>query len=64
MAYRKPGQLVILAGNYQPEGDTLRIMEKQQLLKRLETAWTALKESYTGLSNAQLLGLASWEIGR
>jgi len=30
-------------------------MEKQQLLKRLETAWMALKESYTGLSNAQLL---------
>ncbi len=39
-------------------------MDKQQLLKRLETAWTALKESYTGLSNAQLLGLTSWEIGR
>jgi len=55
MAYRKPGQFVILSGNYQPEGDTLRIMDKQQLLKRLETAWTALKESYTGLSNAQLL---------
>ena len=55
MAYRKPGQFVTLAGNYQPEGDTLRIMDKQQLLKRLETAWTALKESYTGLSNAQLL---------
>src|SRR5579871_4139807 len=30
-------------------------MDKQQLLKRLETAWTALKESYTGLSDAQLL---------
>ena len=46
---------MILSGNYQPEGDTLRIMDKQQLLKRLETAWTAFKESYTGLSNAQLL---------
>ena len=55
MADRKSGQFVILSGNYQPEGDTLRIMDKQQLLKRLETAWTALKESYTGLSNAQLL---------
>src|SRR5713226_3184308 len=55
MAYRRPGQFVILAGKYQPEGDTLRIMDKQQLLKRLETAWTALKESYTGLSDAQLL---------
>ncbi len=30
-------------------------MNKQQLLKRLETAWTDLKESYTGLSDAQLL---------
>ncbi len=30
-------------------------MDKQQLLQRLETAWTALKESYTGLSDAQLL---------
>ena len=55
MAYRRPGQFVMLAGKYQPEGDTLRIMDKQQLLKRLETAWTALKESYTGLSDAQLL---------
>jgi hypothetical protein len=55
MAYRKPGQLMILAGNDQPEGVTLRIMDKQQLLKRLEMAWTVLKESYAGLSNAQLL---------
>ena len=55
MAYRKPGQFVILAGNYQLEGDTLRIMDKQQLLKRLEMAWTVLKESYTGLSDGQLL---------
>jgi hypothetical protein len=30
-------------------------MNKQQLLKRLETAWTALKQSYTGLPDAQLL---------
>lgn len=30
-------------------------MDKQQLLKRLETAWMALKESYSGLSEAQLL---------
>jgi len=30
-------------------------MDKQQLLKRLEAAWTALKDSYTGLSDAQLL---------
>jgi hypothetical protein len=44
----------ILAGNYQPEGDTLRIMERQQLLKRLEMAWTAIKESYAGLTDSQL----------
>ena len=30
-------------------------MDKQQLLKRLETVWTAFKESCTGLSDAQLL---------
>ena len=30
-------------------------MDKQQLLKRLETTWTAFKESYTGLSDAHLL---------
>jgi hypothetical protein len=30
-------------------------MDKQQLLKRLETAWMALKASYIGLSDAQLL---------
>jgi hypothetical protein len=30
-------------------------MDKQQLLKRLETPWMDLKESYVGLSDAQLL---------
>ncbi|WIG58518.1 MAG: hypothetical protein OJF49_001264 [Ktedonobacterales bacterium] len=29
-------------------------MDRQQLLKRLDTAWTALKASYVGLSDAQL----------
>jgi hypothetical protein len=29
-------------------------MDKQQLLKRLEKAWTEIKESYAGLSDAQL----------
>jgi hypothetical protein len=29
-------------------------MDKQQLLKRLDQAWVALKESYTGLPDAQL----------
>src|SRR3989442_1329201 len=30
------------------------IMDKQQLLKRLEKAWAAIKESYAGLSDSQL----------
>ena len=29
-------------------------MDKQQLLNRLEKAWAAIKESYTGLSDSQL----------
>ena len=29
-------------------------MDKQQLLKRLEMKWAAIKESYTGLSDSQL----------
>lgn len=29
-------------------------MDKHQLLKRLEKAWVAIKESYTGLSDSQL----------
>src|SRR6266699_1053675 len=29
-------------------------MDKQQLLKRLEKAWTAINESYAGLSDSQL----------
>ena len=30
-------------------------MKKQQVFQKLEQAWTALKESYDGLSDAQLL---------
>jgi len=30
-------------------------MDKYQILQRLETAWTSLKESWAGLSDAQLL---------
>lgn len=29
-------------------------MDKQQLLKRIEKAWAAIKESYAGLSNSQM----------
>src|ERR671922_237378 len=29
-------------------------MNRQQLLKQLDTAWTAFKESYAGLSDSQL----------
>lgn len=29
-------------------------MDREQLLKRIDTAWTAFKESYAGLSDAQL----------
>src|SRR5258708_20328720 len=29
-------------------------MDKQQLLKQLEKAWTAIKESYAGLSDSQM----------
>src|SRR6266702_4652541 len=29
-------------------------MEKQQLLKQLDKEWTAIKESYAGLSDSQL----------
>ena len=29
-------------------------MDKQQLLKQLETAWAGLEESYAGLSDSQL----------
>ena len=30
-------------------------MDRQQLLKRLDKAWAALKDSYTGLSDSQLV---------
>lgn len=35
-------------------GRTQRTMDRQQLLQRLDKAWTALKESYVGLPDAQL----------
>ena len=40
-------------------------MDKQQLLKRLEKAWTAIKESYAGLSDAQMIEpgvMDSWSV--
>lgn len=30
-------------------------MDKQQLLKKLDSAWTAFKESYAGLSDSQMV---------
>ena len=64
MVDRNLGRLIILVGKYQPEGVTLTIMDKQQLLKRLEMAWRALKASYTGLPDAQLLEPGVMVIGR
>lgn len=40
-------------------------MDKQQLLKRLEKAWTALKEAYAGLSDAQIMEsgvMGNWSV--
>jgi methylphosphotriester-DNA--protein-cysteine methyltransferase len=46
------------------EGDTSG-MDRQQLLKRLEHAWTALKASYAGLTEAQMKEpgvMESWSV--
>jgi len=43
-----------LATHHYSEGGTRSIMKKQQVFQKLEQAWTALKESYSGLSEAQL----------
>src|SRR5881275_2707793 len=40
-------------------------MDKQQLLKHLEKAWTAIKESYAGLSDSQLMEpdvMGNWSV--
>ena len=40
-------------------------MNKQQLLKQLEKAWTAIKESYAGLSDSQLTesgAMGNWSV--
>jgi hypothetical protein len=42
-----------------------RIMDRQQLLKRLDKEWAALKESYAGLSDSQLTKpgvTANWSV--
>lgn len=36
-------------------GETSRSMDRQQLLKRLENGWAALKASYDGLTEAQMM---------
>jgi hypothetical protein len=50
--------------NQQQEGDMSR-MDRQQLLKRMERAWTELKASYTGLTEVQLTEsgvMESWSV--
>ncbi|HEY4388867.1 MAG TPA: DinB family protein [Ktedonobacteraceae bacterium] len=40
-------------------------MEKQQLLKQLEKAWTAIKKSYAGLSDSQMMEpgvMGNWSV--
>ncbi|HKV85325.1 MAG TPA: maleylpyruvate isomerase N-terminal domain-containing protein [Ktedonobacterales bacterium] len=40
-------------------------MDRQQLLKRLETGWTAVKVSYAGLSDSQLTApgvMGAWSV--
>ncbi len=40
-------------------------MNKQQLLKQLEKAWAAIKESYTGLSDSQMMEpgvMGNWSV--
>jgi DinB superfamily len=47
------------------EGDTSRSMDGQQLLKRLENAWIALKKSYAGLTDAQMMApgvMEAWSV--
>jgi len=44
----------VIADDHRSEGGKTRTMDKQQLLKQLETAWAGLEESYAGLSDSQL----------
>ena len=47
------------------EGDTSRSMDRQQLLNRLENGWIALKESYVGLTDAQMTApgvMETWSV--
>src|SRR6266850_167743 len=40
-------------------------MDKQQLLRQLDQAWASIKESYAGLSNAQLMEpgvMGNWSV--
>ena len=53
------------ATHHHAEGGTRSIMKKQQVLQKLEQAWTALKESYSGLSEGQLMEpgmLGEWSV--
>lgn len=47
------------------EGRRALTMDRQQLLNRVETAWTALKESYAGLPDARLTAsgvMGDWSV--
>jgi hypothetical protein len=54
-----------ITDDHQSKGSKTRIMDKQQLLKQLEKAWTAIKESYAGLPDAQMMEpgvMGNWSV--
>ena len=49
------GYNCLLVGARSVFGERERAMDRHQLLKQLDKAWTALKESYAGLSDSQMM---------